>query len=151
MRVLLPIDDSDCSRAAIQAVIDRFPRGATEALVLHVLEWPKALPTAMEFAQGAGAADQILALHAEMRRCAQALVDAAQHRLELAHVRARGEVHEGDPRAVILRCAHDWKPDVIVLGSHGRRGLERLLLGSVAESVVRHAPCSVDVVRAVSV
>jgi len=149
MRVLLAIDDSDCSEAAVQAVIDRFPRGATDVLIVHVLEWPKALPTSMEFAQGAGAADHILSLHAEMRRRAQGLVDGAKRRLEQAHVRARAEVSEGDPRDIILRSAEDWKPDVIVLGSHGRRGLERLLLGSVAESVVRHAPCSVDVVRAV--
>lgn len=149
MRVLLAIDDSTCSQAAIQAVIDRFPRGATEVLVVHVLEWPKALPTSMEFAQGAVAADHILSLHAEMRSRAQGLIERTRQRLEQAHVRARGELHEGDPREIILRCAEDWKPDVIVLGSHGRRGLERLVLGSVAESVVRHAPCSVDVVRAV--
>ena len=149
MRVLLAIDDSTCSEAATQAVIDRFPRGATEVLVVHVLEWPKVLPTSMEFAQGPGAADHILALHAEMRRRAQALIDRTRQRLEAAHVRAHGELFEGDPRDVILRSAEDWKPDVIVLGSHGRRGLERFLLGSVAEGVVRHAPCSVDVVRAV--
>lgn len=149
MRVLLAIDESDCSSAAIQAVVDRFPRGATEVLVLHVLEWPKSLPTSMEFAQGPSAADAVLALHDQMRRRAQNLIDHAVRRLQAAHTRARGEVRDGDPRDVILTCAEDWKPDVIVLGSHGRRGLERFLLGSVAEGVVRRAPCSVDVVRAV--
>ncbi len=105
----------------------------------------------MAFTQGAAAADSILGLHAEMRRRAQELVDRARVRLEAAHVRVRGELYEGDARELILRCADDWQPDVIVVGSHGRRGLERFLLGSVAEGVVRHAPCSVDGVRAAAV
>jgi nucleotide-binding universal stress UspA family protein len=43
--------------------------------------------------------------------------------------------------------AAEWPADTIVLGSHGRKGLERLLLGSVSYNLVRHAPCSVEVVR----
>jgi len=54
----------------------------------------------------------------------------------------------GEPRAVILDTAKAWGADLIVLGSHGRRGLDRLLLGSVSESVAIHADCSVEVVRA---
>jgi len=44
--------------------------------------------------------------------------------------------------------AKDWRADLIVLGSHGRSGIKRWILGSVAEAVVRHAPCSVEVARA---
>jgi|SRR5450432_1530850 nucleotide-binding universal stress UspA family protein len=54
----------------------------------------------------------------------------------------------GEPRAVILDTAKAWRADLIVLGSHWRRGLDRLLLGSVSESVAIHADCSVEVVRA---
>jgi nucleotide-binding universal stress UspA family protein len=53
----------------------------------------------------------------------------------------------GKPAAEIVRTAKEWPADVIVIGSHGRHGLERALLGSVAEGVMRHAPCSVLVVR----
>jgi len=53
----------------------------------------------------------------------------------------------GDPRAVILDAARAWPADLIVLGSHGRRGLDRFLMGSVAESVAIHAHCSVEVIR----
>ncbi|HZT75486.1 MAG TPA: universal stress protein [Vicinamibacterales bacterium] len=148
MRVLLAIDDADCSEAAVQAVIDRFPRGATEVLLVHVLDWPKGLSPSLAFSEGPRAADHVLSVHDELRRRGQALIDRARQRLEAAHVRVRGELHEGDPSHVILACAEDWRPDVIVVGSHGRRGLERLLIGSVAEAVVKGAPCSVDVVRA---
>jgi hypothetical protein len=53
------------------------------------------------------------------------------------------QVLEGDPVDVILRAAEETYSDVIVMGTHGRTGLGRLLLGSVAESVIRKAPCPV--------
>ncbi len=54
---------------------------------------------------------------------------------------------EGDPAAEIVRYARDAGMDLIVMGTHGRTGLERLLMGSVAEKVLREAPCSVLVVK----
>jgi nucleotide-binding universal stress UspA family protein len=57
-------------------------------------------------------------------------------------------VQVGKPAAEIVKAARDWPADIIVIGSHGRAGLGRLLLGSVAEGVVRHASCPVLVVRA---
>jgi nucleotide-binding universal stress UspA family protein len=54
---------------------------------------------------------------------------------------------EGDPAAEIARYAADAQADVIVIGTHGRTGLDRLMMGSVAERVMREAPCSVLVVK----
>jgi nucleotide-binding universal stress UspA family protein len=56
-------------------------------------------------------------------------------------------VRHGDPRSVTIDEATEWRADLIVVGSHGYTGIKRLLLGSVAHSVVSHAPCSVEVVR----
>ena len=56
-------------------------------------------------------------------------------------------VQDGDPRSVIVDEAENWKADLIVVGSHGYTGIKKWLLGSVAQSVVSHAPCSVEVVR----
>ncbi len=56
-------------------------------------------------------------------------------------------LEQGSPAAEIVRTAQTWAADLIVIGSHGRKGLERALLGSVAEAVVRHATCPVLVVR----
>ena len=54
----------------------------------------------------------------------------------------------GGPATEIVNAAKEWPADLIVIGSHGRGGLQRALLGSVAEGVMRHAPCPVMVVRA---
>lgn len=56
-------------------------------------------------------------------------------------------IEAGDPATKIRGKAEDWAADIIVTGSHGRRGLSRIMLGSVAEAVVRRAPCPVLVVR----
>lgn len=57
------------------------------------------------------------------------------------------QVLSGRPTNVICNLASETKAKLIVVGSHGRHGLDRLVLGSVAESVLRHAPCSVLVVK----
>ena len=53
----------------------------------------------------------------------------------------------GDPASEIVRVAKEEHPELIVLGTHGRTGLSRILMGSVAEAVVRHAPCPVLIYR----
>ena len=65
----------------------------------------------------------------------------------IATTGVRTALVEGDPAAGILRYARDHGVDLLVLGTHGRTGLRRLVLGSVAERVVRQAPCPVMVVR----
>jgi nucleotide-binding universal stress UspA family protein len=57
-------------------------------------------------------------------------------------------LEEGDPASEILRLAREGRCDLIVMGTHGRRGLGRLLMGSVAETVLRKAPCPVVTVKA---
>jgi nucleotide-binding universal stress UspA family protein len=53
----------------------------------------------------------------------------------------------GDPRIHILEHAKHWPADLIALGSHGRRGLDRALMGSVSEAIAIHSACSVEVIR----
>lgn len=147
MKILLAIDDSPCSRAAVDSVISGLRPEGSEVRVLHVDEWPKDLPNALAFAQGPDAATALLAAHDERLVRADDLVKDATRRLEAAHFTVTSDVRAGDARREILDSAAQWGADAIVLGSHGRHGLERLLLGSVSESVVRHAGCSVTVVR----
>lgn len=146
MKILLAIDESPCSRAAIDSVVSTFRPEGSEVKILHVDEWPKDLPTALAFAQGREGAHAVLAAHEERRRLIDGLVADARRHLE-AHFTVTTEIRSGDAREEILDIAAAWHPDVIVLGSHGRHGVERFLLGSVSESIVRHATCSVNVVR----
>lgn len=79
------------------------------------------------------------------------LLKSAQKSLEkavTAKVKAKVEVHVGDAYEMIVDIAKKKKADVIVMGSHGRTGLTRLLMGSVTSRVIGHAPCSVLVVKA---
>jgi nucleotide-binding universal stress UspA family protein len=56
-------------------------------------------------------------------------------------------VEEGDARDVILDCADRWRASLIVVGSHGRKGIQRWLMGSVSEAISRYAACSAEIVR----
>jgi nucleotide-binding universal stress UspA family protein len=97
--------------------------------VLHVDEWPKGLSTSLAFAEGPGAASDLVAAHAELRHRAEALIADASRRLKSARFRTQTEMRDGDARHAILDCADEWRPDVVVLGSHGRKGLGPLPAG----------------------
>jgi nucleotide-binding universal stress UspA family protein len=147
MRILLAIDDSDSSTAATRAVIAQFPPQRTEVQVLHADEWPRGLPLSMAFAEGSAAAQSILSLHEIRKRDAHDLVDGAGRQLRAAGFTTTTSVRDGDARTAILDEAAAWHPDLIVLGSRGRKGFDRMLLGSVSDSVARHADCSIEIVR----
>src|SRR5580765_5650045 len=67
MRILLAIDDSECSTAAVKAVIDQFRPAHTQITVLHADDWPEGMPPPMAFAEGSSAARSVLAFH-KLRR-----------------------------------------------------------------------------------
>jgi nucleotide-binding universal stress UspA family protein len=141
MKILLAVDDSKFSKAAVQAVIAHHQKPGLEVRVLHAAEPPALLmaPEMAEYIPPQESAEQ-----------ANAIVAKAADELRAAGVNASTAVLQGDPKSVILDEAAAWSADLIVLGSHGRKALERFLLGSVSEAVVRHAPCSVEVVRLAS-
>lgn len=74
-------------------------------------------------------------------------LDALKVRAEKEGVSAETFIEEGDPYRVIVDLAEELKSDVIILGSHGRTGMRRLLMGSVTERVIGHAKCAVLVVK----
>jgi nucleotide-binding universal stress UspA family protein len=147
MKVLLAVDGSECSERAAEAVMSQFSPERIEVRVVHVDEWPKDLPTSLAFAEGPTAAREVLASHEERKRESEALVSRIARQLQQAGFRASTAVRAGDARHALLDCASEWRADLIVLGSHGKTGVNRFLLGSVSESVARHAPCSVQIVR----
>jgi nucleotide-binding universal stress UspA family protein len=148
MRVLLAVDGSPCSEAAVRMVVERFRPEGTEVKVLHAVEWLREMPLCYQFAEGPTAGFEIASCRNKSFERARELVDRVAGQLEFAGFHTGVTTPDAEPRHAIIDCARAWPADVIVIGSHGRRGIDRLLLGSVAESVVRHAPCSVDVVRA---
>jgi nucleotide-binding universal stress UspA family protein len=147
MNILLAIDHSPCSAAAVQAVRDRYRTEHSTVRILHVVEWPHDLPSALAFAEGPRAAASVVAAHDQLRQSGDGLVAHAARELRAAGFEVATFVVDGEPRRIILEMAAAWPAETIVLGSHGRRGFDRLFLGSVSESVLRHALCSVAVIR----
>ena len=74
-------------------------------------------------------------------------VREAKEILANAGLKLTGAVVSGYPKAAIVDEAKVWGADLIVVGAHGRRGLELLLMGSVSEAVAMHTHCSVEVIR----
>jgi nucleotide-binding universal stress UspA family protein len=140
-RVCCPIDFSDASRAAMEVAADLARRNGGTLHLLHAYPIP-----GYTFPDGS-----VMASPAMM----QELAEGAQRHLD----EWRGEALRlgapsvevvkaiGEPAAEIVAFAKEQRADVLVLGTHGRSGLEHALMGSIAERVVRKAPCPVVTVR----
>jgi len=141
MKILMAIDDSPFAGEVTQAVITQFPAERAEIRLLHVLQ---PISAAAPPQMAAGYAPEL----ENQEREAHALVERIAGQLRSAGFKVdRGVVEIGDTREKIVDSAAQWGADLIIVGSHGRTGLKRLLLGSVAEFVIRHAQCSVQIVR----
>jgi nucleotide-binding universal stress UspA family protein len=140
MKVLLAIDESKFSEAATRALIAQARPNETEVQVLNVIE-------SFVFLYEGGYVEDWKPVTEELRKNGQALLTQTAQALRNAGFQVTTAMEEGSPKSVILDIAAKWPADLIVMGSHGRKGFERFLLGSVSEAVVRHAPCSVQIVR----
>jgi nucleotide-binding universal stress UspA family protein len=146
-QILLAIDDSEHSHAASRELVERMRPDGTTVHVLHVLELDRMIPPAFDFARGADYGADIAAHVRQSREAAAALVGSVAEQLQAAGFVTTTTVTEGDPRRTIVTYAAELGCECIVMGSHGRRGVDRLFMGSVSETVVRNAHCSVYVVR----
>jgi nucleotide-binding universal stress UspA family protein len=143
MKIVLAVDGSSYSEDAAEAVAAHpWPPG-TVVRVLSAVE--DVTPPATELWYDAGGS--LERARKEMETHAEQLTARIAEALRASKFTVETAVRHGDARSVIVDEAKEWDADLIVVGSHGYTGLKRLLLGSVAQSVVSHAPCSVEVVR----
>lgn len=135
--VLVPIDDSEPAREALKEALETFT--ADEIIVLHVIE-------TADFGHGpeGGAAEN---LYESSKEQAKELLEEAQEMADSYNVSVETAIETGRPETEIVSYAEENPIDYIVVGSHGRSGLSRILLGSVAEGVLRNAPVSVMIAR----
>jgi universal stress protein A len=132
-RILVPVDFSGDSLRALGAARDLARQFDSELLLLHVIA-PIDLITVSE-------------VFDEQRRAGDAALTRIGADLRAAGQRFRVMVETGVPARVIVDTAKRSRADLIVLGTHGRTGLAHMLIGSVAEKVVRTASCPVLAVR----
>ena len=140
-RILLPSDFSDCSAEAARAARRLAEHFGSGILVLHVMDEPAALDPMFR-----GDVPSEMLRERMAKYCREAMDRfLASHLQGLAGVETR--IVSGIPYREILRAARETGAGLIVIGTHGRTGVEHVIFGSTAEKVVRMAPCPVLSVR----
>lgn len=138
-RVLVPLNESDPASEAFEEALEEHPDG--EIVALHVIDPGTASPAP-------GVQDAAVDELSEQRREeAEELLADARKRAEERGVTVTTDVVTGVPGDAIVEYAEEHDVDRILIGSHDRSGISKILLGSVAEDVVKEAPVSVTVVR----
>ena len=136
-RILCPTDFSACSKGALEEAAGLATWAGAEICLLHVLQDPG---TVLPLGGYAGPLADILG---ELRERSSRDLEALAAPLRQQGLRVATTMMQGVPYKAILDRAEEWKADMVVMGTHGRTGVERMLSGSVAERVVRLAKCSV--------
>jgi nucleotide-binding universal stress UspA family protein len=137
MKILIGVDDSSFSQIAVEEIARRLWAPGTEVKILSVIE------TSFNATGEEAVSENPFKVARASVDNATAVLRRSGNKFEIA-----GDIIEGSPKRVILDVAESWEADLIVVGSHGRRGLDRFLLGSVSQAVALHAACSVEIVRA---
>jgi nucleotide-binding universal stress UspA family protein len=134
--ILFATDGSKYSEAATNKVIDFAKSYGSEVKVISAVD-----VTEEFMARAPGAVDDLV-------KKAKEVVEDVKKKASSQGIKAEGIVREGDAYKVIVNIAKKQKANAIIMGSHGRTGLKRLLMGSVTERVIGHAPCPVLIVKA---
>lgn len=143
-RILVPLDGSGTAHGALATAIGLAQAFGARLRLVHVVEAVAVLPLDP---QAGGASGQLLSV---MRDTGAKLLDQALAVARAAGVEADTLLYDGLGHRLgetVAEAARQWPADLVVLGTHGRRGLGRLLLGSGAEQIIRLAPVPVLVVR----
>lgn len=136
-RIVVPIDFSELSLGALEYAVDFAKLHRAEILLLHIIEpitHTRFIPDVSELLeqQRADAAENLAKLESRTKRRFR---------------QCRSEIHFGEPHELIPEVARKYRADLIIMATHGFTGLHHLLVGSVAERVVRFASCPVLTVK----
>ena len=143
MRLLIGVDDSPHAQAAVEHVKSMTWPAGTRVLVLAAVR-----PMVGVYLEACvPGPDYTVQIEQEQMQHFQELTARGERELRPAGLEAEARAVRGDPREVLIDTARSERSDLIVVGSRGRSGLPKLLIGSVASHVVAHAPCSVLVVK----
>ena len=154
-RILCPVDLSEFSLDALRLAVKLAECSDATLDILHVIHNPfdelymtaltEADPALLDaYALGPQKRANILRATEEH---SEVLLKQFCHDTVKHHSKVRYHIRNGDPFELILDGAEDFVTDLIVLATHGRTGIKRLVIGNVAEKVVRHAPCPVLTVK----
>jgi len=142
-KILYATDYSKASARALDEAIGLAKQNNAELLVVHVIEPVSSYVTAEDY----GGAELYMRLEETTKREAQASMKKLMDKLQKSKVKATSLMLKGIAHDQIVRAAKSRRVDVIVIGTHGRTGLSKLFMGSVAGKVVSMAHCPVLTVR----
>ncbi|MFC6903923.1 universal stress protein [Halalkalicoccus tibetensis] len=137
-RILVPFDGSDASETALERALEENPDA--EITALNVLD-------SAELAYGGVQGSAAESLTDAQREEAEELLERAEARAADHEGGFRTALEVGSPGEAIVEYANENDIDHIIMGSHGRSGLSRIVVGSVAETVVRNSPLTVTIAR----
>jgi len=145
-KILVPVDGSDTANAALQEAIKLARSESTGLRIIHVADSSAAVWDS-EFAPV-----DLEQIRESVRSFARSILEQAQRTAREAGIDAETRLVEMETPGqrvakVIAEHAREWPADLIVIGTHGRRGIDHFLLGSVAEGVMRLSPVPVLLVR----
>jgi universal stress protein A len=138
-RILVATDFAESAEQAFACAVQLARRHGSELMLLHVYI---DLPAYPEITAG-----QVEAIYEEQRGWIEAALERRARRARGEGLLARALLRTGPAASTIAQTAKEESADLVVVGTHGRAGLDRLILGSVAERVVRLAPCPVLVIK----
>ncbi len=146
MKILIPVEESECSDLALESVLEREWAPESQFRIINVHE---PFPFTGVEIYSPRAAESVIEAEQDLIKMKKEQIHkhVEQFRKHFPFNSVSGDVLSGDAREVILAEAKDWTADLIVMGSHKRKGIARLLLGSVAEGVAGNACCSVEIVK----
>jgi len=143
-KIIVPVDGSDASSLALQSALQLARESGGRVRLLHVVE-------EMAYLSGVGAfggySGDLLGI---MRDAGAKVLEAAVEQARQQGVETESQLHDkfGERLSdVVADAAATWGADLVVVGTHGRRGMGRMLLGSGAEQIIRTAPVPVLVIR----
>jgi nucleotide-binding universal stress UspA family protein len=138
--ILVPVDFGESSKQAVEMAVDLAKQYGAELTLVHTWEVPVYGYGAMEFS----AMDMLTPI----QEAATGQLDALVAEVRKQHPKVKGVLMRGVPWRELLSVIEEAKPDLVVMGTHGRRGVGRAILGSVAEKIVRLSPAPVLTMRA---
>lgn len=147
MKILIATDGTEHSREALDAVLYLNLSDGDEIKVISVVDM--AMPPAVDLYGGFLPATNEFetAIRANIEKIIEEAGRHLRDNISNDKIHISTETFSGSPESRIVETAEEMPADMIIVGSHGYNRWERLLLGSVSDSVVHHAPCSVLVVR----
>ncbi|TLU83025.1 MAG: universal stress protein [Chlorobium sp.] len=137
--ILCPVDFSDAAHKAVGYAKEFAATTGAAIYLLHVVE-PIPIPPV-------DASLNYIQIEEELEKAAETDLNTLKDSLASSGLKVDGSLETGNPADIILEKAEELQVNFIIMGSHGRKGLNRLIMGSVADAVIRKSDCPVLIVK----